>query len=239
MAPQERVDSPLRRPGLPDSRASVLGLELRGLSGWEEEYLERHQFEANTARLCNEILARCCVSPGEDPGPARERVNALLVPERDRELVRLRRMSLGPKVNARVECPVCGQANEAEFSLDLLPLDFEAPPRRLTVPLPEGGQAVLRLPTAGDQEALFEEGPSDEAGKRSRLLAQTIESYPGLEGEADIYFARSLPVGVRRWLESAIEQALPSLDLQMALECSSCGAPVTAPFDVADFFFSN
>ena len=118
MAPQERVDSPLRRPAPSTSHDSVVGLELRGLSGWEEEYLERHQFEANTARLCNEILARCCVPPGEDPGPARERVHALLVPERDRELVRLRRMSLGPKVSARVDCPACGQANEAEFSLD-------------------------------------------------------------------------------------------------------------------------
>lgn len=239
MPTQERVDSPLRGTVPANSSEFPPRLNLRVLTGWEEEYVERYQFESNTARLCNEILARCCVPPGHDPEPARERVLNLPVAERDRELVRLRRMSLGPQVKAQVDCPACGEASEAEFSLDSLPLDFERLPRSLTVALPEGEEAVLRLPTAADQEAIFDESPADEAEKRSRLLARAIESFPGLSGPADLDFARGLPVKVRRLLESEIERALPSLDLQMALECPNCNTPFTAPFDVRNFFFSN
>src|SRR5205823_4715350 len=98
---RERVESPLRASAAaadavtPDSGAR---LRLRPLSGWEEEYVERHQEEPNTARLCNEVLARCLVEPGQDPGEALDVVRNLLVAERDRELVELRRLSLGSEI---------------------------------------------------------------------------------------------------------------------------------------------
>src|SRR5213075_772672 len=106
MATRERVASPLpqaagRAHTQPAPSAAAEGLPLRELTGWEEEYLERHQHEANTARTCNEVLSRCCVPPGVEPdAEIRDRVRALLVAERDRELVRLRRLSLGPAVEA-------------------------------------------------------------------------------------------------------------------------------------------
>ena len=213
-------------------------LALRALSGWEEEYLERHQAQANTARLCNEVLARCLVAPGEEPDAAeRAAVRDLLVAERDRELVTLRRLSLGPKVRATLACPVCGETSEADFSLDVLPLGFETPPRELTVALADGTEARLRLPTAGDQEELLEvEG---EAGRRSVLLARCLQRFGEREGPFDADFTRALPVATRTALEEALEARLPDLDLEMAVECSHCGAPIVAPFDVPGFFFSK
>jgi len=212
-------------------------LQLRGLSGWEEEYVERHRTDPNTARLCNEVLARCLVAPGEEPGAAaREQVRTLLVAERDRELVALRRLSLGPQVRARVPCPACGEESEAEFSLDLLPLDFTPPPRELTVTLPDGA-ARLRLPTAGDQEELLDAGLQSEAEQRSWLLARCLQRYGEREAEFDLDFARGLPVAARTALEAAIEEQLPDLDLEMAVSCSHCGTPILAPFDVPMFFF--
>jgi hypothetical protein len=212
-------------------------LQLRGLSGWEEEYIERHQTDPNTARLCNEVLARCLVAPGDEPdAAARERVRALLVAERDRELVALRRLSLGPEVSARVPCPECGAESEAEFSLDTLPLDFEPPPRELTVMLPDGA-ARLRLPTAGDQEELLDAGLRSEAEERSWLLARCLLSYGDRETGFDRDFARGLPVAARTALEAALEGQLPDLDLEMAVTCSQCGAAILAPFDVPVFFF--
>jgi hypothetical protein len=232
MTMRERIDSPLR------SQAPTR-LELRALTGWEEEYLERHQAEPNTGRLCNEVLARCLVAPGEDPGEARQTVRDLLVAERDRELVALRRLSLGPDINARVPCPACGEVSEAEFSLDALPLDFEPPPRRVTVELPDVGEVVLRLPTAGDQEDLVDAGVEGDAERRSWLLAHCLERYGDRSDGFDLDFARGLPVRVRTALESAIEDAAPDLDLEMAVECSHCGTSFAAPFDVPVFFFSN
>src|SRR6266508_1512517 len=68
---RERIDSPLRpserdAAGTAAEPASPARLDLRPLTGWEEEYVERHQTEPNTAHLCNEILARCLVAPGAD-----------------------------------------------------------------------------------------------------------------------------------------------------------------------------
>ena len=208
---------------------------LRGLTGWDEEYVERHQADANTARLCNEVLARCLLDPGED---ARETVRALLVAERDRELVALRRLSLGPDVNARVPCAACGETSEADFSLDVLPLDFDPPPRRLRVDV-EGVEVILRLPTAGDQEDLLDAGLEGESERRSWLLARCLERYGDRTGDLGLDFARELPVKQRAALEAAIEDALPDLDLEMAVACSHCGAPIVAPFDVPAFFFSS
>jgi hypothetical protein len=245
MAMRERVDSPLRSPE-PDADQPAAAaapaaprLPLRGLSGWEEEYLERHQADANTARLCNEVLARCLVAPGEEPAEARQTVRELLVAERDRELVALRRLSLGPNISARVPCSTCGEVSEADFSLDVLPLDFDLPPRRLSVELPEVGDVVLRLPTAGDQEDLIDAGLESEAEQRSWLLARCLERYGNRAEGFDLDFTRGLPVRARTVLESAIEESLPDLDLEMAVECSHCGAAIVAPFDVPVFFFSS
>lgn len=249
MTTSERIESPLRSSAQaprartastdppPVATVSPARLRLRELSGWEEEYLERHQAEPNTARLCNEILARCLVPPGADPGDGRQTVRDLLVVERDRELVELRRMSLGPRITARVDCPACGQLNEAEFSLDVLPLDFEAPPRRLTVPLADVGDAQLRLPTAGDQEDLIDANLDGDAERRSWLLARCLTLYGDRDGPFDVDFTRGLPVRARAALESAIDTSLPTLDLEMALVCSHCQAEFTAPYDVPVFFF--
>jgi hypothetical protein len=214
-------------------------IDLRGLTGWDEEYVERHQADANTARLCNEILARCLVAPGEDAAAARATVRELLVAERDRELVALRRLSLGPDVSARIPCPACGETSEADFSLDVLPVDFEPPPRRLGVELEGVGATLLRLPTAGDQEDLIDAGLEGDAERRSWLLARCLERYGDRRQGFDLDFARALPVRERAALEAAIEAALPDLDLEMAVECSHCGTPIVAPFDVPVFFFSS
>ena len=235
---RERIDSPLRANGQGVGEGTPARLTLRPLTGWEEEYLERHQTEANTGRLCNEVLARCLVAPGEDPGDARETVRSLLVAERDRELVTLRRLSLGPDIDAHVPCPACGEVNETHFSLDALPVDFESPSRRLTVEVGDVGEVVVRLPTAGDQEDVVDAGLKSEAERRSWLLARCIERFGDREG-VDLDFTRGLPVGVRTAIETAIEDASPGLDLEMALECSHCGTAFVAPFDVSTFFFSS
>jgi len=218
-------------------RGATARLALRALTGWEEEYLERHAQEPNTARLCNEVLARCLVAPGEDPAGAREAVRTLLVAERDRELVALRRMSLGPQIGARVSCPQCGEESEVEFSLDVLPLDFERPAEPVRVELQDAGDAVLRLPTAGDQEDLAATALEGDAERRTWLIARCLQRYGERSDGLDLDFARGLPVGLRRELEAAIEARLPDLDLEMAVECSHCQARVVAPFDVPSFFF--
>lgn len=214
-------------------------LELRPLSGWEEEYVDRHRAEANTARLCNEVLARCTVPPGEDPGAAREAVRGLLVAERDRELVALRRRSLGPDVEAVLTCPACGEVSQVSFSLDALPLAFEAPEQPVRVGLGGGIEAVVRLPTAGDQADLLDAGLEGEAERRSWLIARCLERVGERTDGIDVDYARGMPTADRQAIETAIEERLPDVGLEMDVACSHCGAAIDAPFDVAGFFFSS
>lgn len=209
---------------------------LRPLSGWEEEYVERHGSDPNTARLCNEILARCHVAPGEDPGAAREAVRDLLVAERDRELVALRRRSLGPDVEARLTCAACGEVSEVSFSLDSLPLEFAVPEQPVTVSVEGEKEAVVRLPTAGDQADLLDAGLEGDAERRSWLLARCLQRYGETTGGFDADFVRGLPTPDRLAIESAIEERLPGLDLRMDVQCSHCGESIEAPFDVPVFF---
>jgi len=235
MAARERVPSPMR-PETSRNAASPAAriLPLRELTGWEEEYLSRHQYDANTARTCNEVLARCCVPPGTEPDDqVRARVRDLLVAERDLELVRLRRMSLGPGVEARLECPTCGEASDASFSLDDLDLDPGFPAEHTGLPVDD--ELTLSLPTAGDQEELLDADLDSPAERRTWLLARSLRKPDGSPLGLDA--ARELPLRRRAALERAIDDQLPTLDLDMAVRCVHCGADFTAPFDVGSFFF--
>jgi hypothetical protein len=243
VAERERVASPLRPAG---SRAAVpatsakpaalaVALPLRELTGWEEEFLERRQYDENTARTCNEVLARCCGSPGHEPDPALlARVRGLLVAERDRELVRLRRMSLGAEVETRVDCPACGGTNEATFSLDQLDVDLALPDRRDGIEIGDD-ELTLTLPTAGDQEDLLDAGVESAAERRTWLLGRCLREGDGSPIGVDA--ARALPVRRRAELENAIDERVPALDLEMAVRCVHCTAEFAAPFDVGVFFF--
>jgi hypothetical protein len=241
--------APARRPPAQPDRSRAGGqaaervasplLPLRPLTGWEEEYLELHQHDANTARLCNEVLARCLVEPGADHTGALARVRGLLVAERDRALIDLRRISLGPQVSAQVDCPGCGQASDVKFSLDALAVDVPAVQHVVDAEVPGAGPAQLRLPTAGDQEDLLDAEPDGEAAGLSWMLGRCLllpDDGPDAK-EAGLDVVRGLPIQVRRQLQSAIADALPRLDLEMTMDCPHCGTPTVTPFDVQSFFF--
>lgn len=220
-------------------RSGADELALRELTGFEEEYVERHRDDPNTSRLCNEILARCLVPPGEDPGEARGRVERLLVAERDRALIRLRRMSLGDEVESRSRCPACDAINETSFGLDNIDVDFPRPPEQVTVQLHDGTEATLRLPRAGDQADLLDQKLQGPAERRTWLLARLLVRYGTDQGDFDLDFARGLPVRTRHLLEAALERVVPDLDLSLDVECPECGHRFAAPFDVAAFFLRS
>jgi hypothetical protein len=244
--PRTDVVNPFRRTAEPEARpaesapprraAPVTDLPLRPMTGFEEEFVEEHAADANTARLANDLLARCLVAPGEDGGRERVRVATLLVAERDAALVALRRMSLGDHVESEVDCPHCGASNGVSFDLAELPVAVEATERRLALTLPDGRPAELRLPTAGDQEALLDAGVEGAAARVTWLIARLLERLGDAVGPFDEATARALPITARQAIEDAIAAATPDLDLSMAATCAACGEPFAAPFDVASFF---
>lgn len=247
--PQTRPEAPSTSPRAASSaRAATAPLGLRSMTGFEEEVVERLAGDPNTARLCNEIVARCLVPPGEDHRAARALVHAMTVAERDVALVTVRRLSFGDAVEADVSCPACRASNAVDFALSDLPLDLgllapgpgpAAGPRELEVELPDGTTARLRLPTAGDQEALLDEALETAAERRTWIIARALLRLGEREGPFDDGFARALPTATRRALEAGLEAALPALDLSMQVTCAACGHAFTEPFDVSGFFLPS
>ena len=159
--PVERNESTHRKPSGAVLRPTVSAtrttpkLELRGMTGYEEEVAERRRNESNTAALCNEIVARCSVAPGADFREALTQVRNLLIARRDEALLKVRQLSLGDTVNTIVTCPVCSRKNDVSFPLSALPVEVKDAPERVDVKLDDGTKVALRLPTAGDQEELL------------------------------------------------------------------------------------
>jgi hypothetical protein len=239
-AAARRDDAPApARAGAPSTAAAAAVSPLpglRGLTGYEEELLESARAGDNTAALCNELLSRCLVTPGGDPTAARALVGELLVAERDRALVELRRLSFGEEVESEIDCPACGEANELSFRLGDLPLDFPRPPAELDVALPSGESARLRLATAGDQAELLGTPAASAAERRTALLARVLVrrgAAAGPFGEADV---RAMSIADRRAMEEALDAATPALDLSMGLACHACRHEFSAPFDFESFF---
>jgi hypothetical protein len=232
----ERMENPFaRRRADPPARPAP-ELVLRPMTGYEEELVEERRHDANTAALCNEIIARCLVPPGADTSAARARVRSLLVAQRDAALVHLRRISLGDVIHSRIHCPACDKPNEIDFRISDLPVSVADAPERIDVPVDGGIQATLRLPTAGDQEDLLDADLESDSQRRTFLLARALVRWGGQEGPFDYEFARGLSIGVRNALEAALVRTTPDLDLSMAVRCSSCGHAWGAPFDVPSFF---
>jgi hypothetical protein len=233
-----RIENPFGAPRAPAVDA-VPEPALRAMTGFEEEVVEREGAGDNTARLCNEIVARCLVPPGADFATALARVRSMTVAERDVSLVRLRRISLGDEVELELRCPACGRSSAATFRLDALPLPAVLRAREdVEVDLPQG-RATLRLPTAGDQEALLDARLATPSERRTHLLARTLLRIGAAAGPFEPDDVRGLPVAARNALEGALEAALPDLDLAMAARCSECGHEFTEQLDVAAFFFSS
>jgi hypothetical protein len=221
------------------------------MTGYEEEALERFGSDANVARVSNEILARCYVAPGESWAESLVRVHQMTVLERDAALVELRILSLGDLVEHELACPHCDAKNVASFRLSDLPIarvgravsgQGVAPGTQRTeveVALPSGGTATVCLPSAKDQEDLFEARLGSAAARKSFLIARVVTRLRTEAGPLSYEAAHALPSTDRDAIEGALNAALVDLDLSMAADCVSCAQRFEHPFDVARFFFRS
>lgn len=219
--------------------AVVLGGELRAMTGYEEELVESQRSARNTAALCNELIARCLVGPGESPRAARERVAGLTTAERDLALVALRRKTYGDLVEMVADCPSCHEACAISFELSRLPLTLAAIPTGVEVELDDGRLARARLPTVADQDELLELGIESQARRRTWLLARTLTRLGEREGPFEEAELHALSSAARQRLIAALERALPSFDLSMEVSCQACHAQFVSPFQIDGFFLPS
>jgi hypothetical protein len=156
------------------------------------------------------------------------------VGERDRRLLDLREFLFGDELEGLDSCPECEEP--VSFSARVESLRSEGTPvaaEGLALEA-DGFEVTFRLPTGADLAAISRE--RDTTSARARLLELCV-----LEAKrdgADVPVA-SLPEPVTVALASFMADADPQGDVELALECPSCGCAWRGPFDVASFLWSE
>jgi hypothetical protein len=148
---------------------------------------------------------------------SRESLAGLSIGQRDAELFALREATFGEKFICVADCPQCDEKTELNFdAAEICPANQNKFCDELEMQI-ENRNVRFRLPTTADLLA---------AQSREQLFARCV-----LNGEN--HFSENVIQAVAE----KISNADPLADIQLALNCSSCGHRWHAPFDIADFFW--
>jgi hypothetical protein len=158
---------------------------------------------------------------------------ALPLGERERSLLALRAAVFGPRLNGRVECEACGAPLELDVDVDeILASVADAPSGGPMVEV-DGYRITLRLPDSRDMLAAAAGPPSQAA---QVLLQRCVVS---AERDGAPAAVDGLPESVAVAAGEAIAAADPLADLSFDLTCVACGHVWRAPFDAAQFLWTE
>ena len=201
--------------GLPrEGGPPVMSVELRPLTGWEEEWLAHHA-GTPAALAVSAVLNSCVVSPEGLAG-------SLLAGDRDYLMLQLRRMTLGDHVQAVLECTVCGAKMDIDFQARDVPVERRSQTESAYTIALSGGRSVrFRLPNGADQESVAR---MDTAEAVQTLLTRCVLGGGPLSAEEAEAVA------------AAMEERAPAVELELDLTCPECGHASVVPFDTTAFF---
>jgi hypothetical protein len=157
----------------------------------------------------------------------------LTVGERDLHLLDLHALLFGPELSGASTCPRCGET--VELSMRAHELRVPSPDTREEITLVfEGRELRFRLPTAADLAAVSHEPTPDSAC--ARLLERCLQAGSGDGNEPSV---GALPDELTETLSSRMADADPQADVELEIECPSCGNTSRTAFDVATFLWSE
>lgn len=167
-----------------------------------------------------------------DPTLDAETLTGLTVGQRNRRLLTLREQTLGPDLNAFVECTECGE--QLEFTVTVGNLLLPEPHEREFVLSLDDVELRCRLPNSADLASII--GLDDvEAGRR--LLAQHCLLAVAQNGETLDYHA------VRDgWIEAigdAVMRLDPQTEMYFNVKCPECERNWSVLFDIVAFFWAE
>jgi len=198
-------------------------VRLRPLTGHEEDWLA-HQTGAPGAVAVSAILGGCLIHAGDAPA-GRDLARRLLAGDRDFLMLQLRRLTLGDRVQAVLDCPSCSGKIDVEFDAGAVPVEGGSEP-----PASEyaaGSRSIrFRLPTGEDQEAV--------AGLPVEQAADQLLKMCLLDEGAE-----TLSEAERAEVVDEMERLAPRVELELDIHCPECNHEFLAPFDMTAFFFQE
>jgi hypothetical protein len=225
-------------------------VELRSLSGREEELISNRTISYNIAELVTALLSNCVVRIGSISDVKLEIVKGLLISDRDYLLLRLRQRTFGNEIQGTLICPKCLKKFDMDFDLkdieitrkNTLRQDFSMRLSNRAAYKDGKGvfhrEIVFRLPTGADQEEIIKHIPTNQTYALTELLARCIQRIGNIE-EITFNLIQSLSVLTRREIESKMKEVSPSVDVAIEFECPYCTHKFKDAFDLYTFFFNE
>jgi hypothetical protein len=156
---------------------------VRALRGSDEEWLRALDRDTPVPRATTALLSRCVPRLG-GAAATPEAIRALGLFDRDRLILAVWRLSLGPRMELVLRCPACDAPMDADVEVDDSP-PGSAPAAGARVRLPSGGD-LEAIAGAGDPAlALLERCAIDVTAPRDVLEEELERLDPGAVAELD------------------------------------------------------
>jgi hypothetical protein len=200
------------------------GVVLRPLTGDEEEWMARNRGAPN-AQAASRLLDSCVLRvDGAEPPPGIAR--RMLAGDRDYLMLQLRRLTLGDRVRAVLDCPACSSKMDLDFDVAQAPVEGHLQ-TALWHSLELSGRTLrFRLPAGADQE--FVAG-RDLTAAAEALFSRCVSFDPG----------QPLTPEEKAAVIDAMDNTAPQVNIEVDLKCPECGNTFTTPFDMTSFFFDE
>jgi hypothetical protein len=166
------------------------------------------------------------------PGVGWEDLAELPLGERDRRLLRLRTVTLGPRLEAQARCPACQETAEVDLDTAELLATGEALPE---LELSRGDFRVRVRPVA-NRDLLAAESCSDEEAVRRRIAERCLLA--AWRGEEPVA-AADLTSRELDLVAEALAAVDSGAELLLDLCCPSCGQAWQELLDPAAFFWAE
>lgn len=212
---------------------------LREMTGADEEYVNRADIKSNGAKISTALLSRCVTSVGtltrKSVGSAKEWENifkTMLVGDRDKILLELRRISIGETIEVSHTCPnpECKAKLKTELSIDELEIKEFDGLYEIPFELPKGyrdkkgvlhKKGIMRRPNGLDGELLTPLAKNNIAKAETTLLTRICKFEDGAYIDESVM--SSLSIKDRNYLQSVLNEHQFGVDMTVDVMCDHCG----------------
>lgn len=177
--------------------------------------------------LTERALALIALASPETPFEA---LADLTIGARDARLLALREQLWGPRLEAVVPCPRCGERLELALDTREMLLRARAEPARTVCANVDGNTVTLRLPTSRDFLEITGEPEAVSFVERCVVVGD------GADASLD---SSKLSGEALAAISQALADADPLTEIQLALACPACEHRWTAVFDIVSFLWSE
>lgn len=212
-------------------------VRLRALTGADEEVLFEQAGGSGSARVTAFLARAIDAIDGIDTPIDELLVSGMQLGDRDYLLLRLRQIELGDAVHQVMRCPGCGQKVDVEFLISELPVRRLAAPATAYQVALAGREALMRLPTGADQQAIEAVALRNPAAANTLLFSRIVLELDGRAPSADD--ARGWPPALRAALAGWLDANTPGPDLFLDLACPYCKSNMSYTFDLPAFFLPS